>query len=119
MNITGKFLIFVEDKKGKENNLFKTFSTNISTKQEDGSYVNKSIEVRLDRESFPSEVIAKMDSKFCYELEISESWLSARQYTSADGSSKKSLYLYVKSAACLSKKKVNKVVTQNNNDLPF
>ena len=64
MTISGKFNVFVEDKKGQEKSLFKTFSTTISTKQQDGSYLNKSIEVVLDKEEFPAERKAKFDKNY-------------------------------------------------------
>ena len=118
MNISGKFNIFVEDKKGQENSLFKTFSTTISTKQQDESYINKSLEVRFDKEQFPPEVIAQMDSRYMYELDVQESWLGVRSYEK-DGNDVKVIYLYIKAAKCNSKKKINKPVNNGETDLPF
>ena len=60
MQISGKLLVFVEDKKGKENKPFKTFSTSISNKNLDGSYLNKSLEVRFNTENIPQEALNKM-----------------------------------------------------------
>ena len=116
MNITGKFYIFVEDKKGQENSLFKTFSTTISTKKEDGTYINKRIDVRFDKESYPSEVIAKFDSKYAYELDVTEAWLGVRSYVQNENEVRV-FYLYIKAADCKSKKKINK--PSGENDLPF
>lgn len=107
MTISGKFNVFVEDKKGQEKSLFKTFSTTISTKQQDGSYLNKSIEVVLDKEEFPAERKAKFDSKFMYEFEVSEAWLGVRSYTK-DENEVRILYLYINKAEVKSKKKINK-----------
>lgn len=117
MLISGKFNVFVEDKKGQENSLFKTFSTTISTKQQDGSYLNKSIEVRFDKENFTSEQLAKLDCHFMYEIEVSEAWLGVRSYTK-DENEIKVLYLYISQGKCNSKKKINKSADQGD-DLPF
>lgn len=107
MTISGKFNVFVEDKKGQEKSVFKTFSTTISTKQQDGSYLNKSIEVRLDKEEFPSERVAKFDSKFMYEFDVTEAWLGVRSYTK-DENEVRILYLYINKAEIKSKKKITK-----------
>lgn len=116
MVITGKFNVFVEDKKGQEKSYFKTFSTTISTKQADGSYLNKSIEVRLDKESFPSERVAKFDSRYMYEFEVSEAWLGVRSYTK-DDNEVRILYLYINQAEIKSKKKITKPSNEAD-DLP-
>lgn len=118
MNISGKFNIFVEDKKGQENTLFKTFSTTISSKQQDETYTNKSLEVRFDKEQFPSEVIANFDSRYMYELEVQEAWLSVRSYEK-DDNEVRVIYLYIKAAKCKSKKKIIKPAKVGENDLPF
>ena len=107
MTISGKFNVFVEDKKGQEKSLFKTFSTTISTKQQDGSYLNKSLEVVLDKEEFPAERKAKFDKNYMYELEVSEAWLGVRSYTK-DENEVRILYLYINKAEVKSKKKINK-----------
>ena len=117
MLVSGKFNVFVEDKKGQEKSLFKTFSTTISSKQQDGSYLNKSLEVRFDKENFSSEQIAKFDSHYMYEIEVSEAWLGVRSYTK-DENEVRILYLFISKAKCLSKKKINKQ-SDPANDLPL
>ena len=116
MLINGKFNVFCEDKKGQEKSLFKTFSTTISTKQQDGSYLNKSIEVRLDKEEFPSERVAKFNAQFVYEFEVSEAWLGVRSYTK-DDNEVRVLYLYINKAEIKSKKKISKPSNEAD-DLP-
>lgn len=118
MKITGEFYIFVEDKKDKENKVFKTFSTSISTKLEDGSYLHKSIEVRLDRENFPAATTSKFNSQYVYKINMTDGWMGVRAYKNKDGEERKQFYLYVKSAECLDKKKIEKK-DNSQNDLPF
>ena len=117
MTISGNILVFVEDKKGKENKPFKTFSTSISNKQADGTYINKSLEVRFNTENIPQQALNKMDSSKCYVLDVEEAWPSVRSYVAENGDEKKVLYIYINKATVKEAKPVTKV--NSNNDLPF
>ena len=117
MEISGKLILFVEDKKGKENHPFKTFSTTISTKQADNSYLNKSLEVRFNRENIPEEKTNKLLSTKCYTLDVEEAWLGVRKYETDNGDEKRVLYLYINKASVKDAKDIQK--SPVNNDLPF
>ena len=116
MKVSEKLLVFVQDKKAKENRTFKTFSTNVSSKN-DEEYINKSIEVRFNTENIPQEALNKMDSSKCYELEVEDGWLGVRKYTNEAGEERKVLYVYVDKASVKSAKPIKKA--PENNDLPF
>ena len=116
MKISEKLILFVEDKKGKENQPFKTFSTTISSKKGE-EYVNKSIEVRFNTENIPLEKLNKLKSDYCYTLDVEDGWLSVRTYETEDGDTRKVLYIYIDKATVKDSKKINKV--SSNNDLPF
>ena len=118
MQISGKLLVFVEDKKGKENKPFKTFSTSISNKNADGSYLNKSLEVRFNTENIPQKSLDKMTSDKCYTLEVEDGWLSVRAYKNDQDEERKVFYLYVDKATVKEAKPVSKK-TDSSNDLPF
>ena len=116
MKISEKLILFVEDKKGKENQPFKTFSTTISSKKNE-EYVNKSIEVRFNTENIPLEKLNKLRSDHCYTLDVEDGWLSVRTYETEDGDTRKVLYIYIDKASVKDSKKINKVTS--NDDLPF
>lgn len=116
MQISGKLLIFVQDKKGKENQPFKTFSTTISSKRGE-EYINKSLEVRFNTENIPQEKLNKLVSTKCYTLEVEDGWLGCREYLNDQGESRKVLYIYVDKASVKDSKEISK--SQQNDDLPF
>ena len=116
MKVSEKVILFVQDKKGKENVPFKTFSTNVSTKKED-KYLNKSLEVRFNTENIPQEKLNKLSSDFCYTLEVEDGWLGVREYEVENGDTRRVLYLYIDKATIKDKKEINK--SQKNDDLPF
>lgn len=121
MEITGQITIFVEDVKGKEGNTFKKFSTTISTKDKNGKYINKSLEVQLNKEQFPEERTNKWLTTKCYKLEITSAWLGVRQYTKMLGDqeeTKKVIYLYIDQAEPKSSQDIKKNPAKDN-DLPF
>ena len=116
MKVSERVILFVEDKKGKENQPFKTFSTTISTKRND-KYINKSLEVRFNTEKIPLEKLNKLSADKCYTLEVEDGWLGVREYQNELGESKKVFYLYIDKATI----KDSKVITKasKNDDLPF
>ena len=116
MKISERLILFVEDKKGKENQPFKTFSTTISTKKGE-EYLNKSIEVRFNTENIPLEKLNKLKSDYCYTLEVEDGWLSVRSYETEEGDTRKVLYIYVDKASVKDSKKITK--PSSSNDLPF
>ena len=115
MQISGKLILFGEEKKGKENTLFKTFSTTISNKQEDGSYVNKTLEVKFNEEKITRQQLNQLSVKKCYVLEVSNAWLSVRSYVK-DEAKKTTLYLFIDEATIKESKDIK---NPKGNDLPF
>ena len=118
MQISGKVILFVEEKKGKENKPFKTFSTTISNKNADGSYLNKSLEVRFNTENIKQESLNQLRSDRCYTLEVEDGWLSVRSYVNEAEEERKVFYLYIDKATIKSFKEIAKTTNQSN-DLPF
>ena len=116
MKISEKVILFVEDKKGKENQPFKTFSTTVSSKKGE-EFINKSLEVRFNTENIPLDKLNKLQSDHCYTLDVEDGWLGVRSYETENGDTRKVLYLYVDKATVKESKKINKV--SSNNDLPF
>ena len=115
MQISGKIILFVEEKKGKENTLFKTFSTTISNKKEDGSYINKSLEVRFNEEKITRQQLNQLSPKKFYVLEVADGWLSVRSYVK-DEETRTILYLYIDEATI---KEAKDIKNPKGNDLPF
>ena len=123
MNITGKFVIFVEDKETQKGKI-KVFSTSISRKTEDGKYVNASMEVRFTKDNFPFERLNKMESKYCYSYDVKEAWLDCRAFTTKDGKQGREIYLSIKDAKPLERKEIvgrdNRLAqVETDEDLPF
>lgn len=118
MQISGKLMLFIEDKKGKENKPFKTFSTTISNKNADGSYLNKSLEVRFNTENIKQESLNQLRSDRCYTLEVEDGWLSVRSYKTENEEERKVFYIYIDKATIKSFKEIAKTTNQSN-DLPF
>ena len=92
MKISERLILFVEDKEGKENQPFKTFSTTISTKKGE-EYLNKSVEVRFNTNNIPFEKLNKLKSDHCYTLEVEDGWLGVRSYETEEGDTRKVLYI--------------------------
>lgn len=105
MNITGKFVIFVKDKETSKGKI-KTFSTTISRKEENGSYVNASMEVRFAKENFPYERLNKMESKYAYSYDVKEAWLDCRAFETKDGKQAREIFILIKTAKPLEKKEI-------------
>lgn len=116
MKVSEKVILFVEDKKGKENQPFKTFSTTISSKRGD-DYINKSLEVRFNTDNIPTEKLNKLSADKCYNLEVEDGWLGVREYEVENGDKRKVLYLYIDKATIKDAKTINR--PSKNNDLPF
>lgn len=116
MQISGKLILFVQDKKGKENQPFKTFSTTISSRRNE-EYVNKSMEVRFNTENIPLEKLNKLSSSKCYTLEVEDGWLGVREYQTDEGDSRKVFYIYIDKASVKDSKPINN--PSKSDDLPF
>ena len=116
MQISGKLILFVQDKKGKENQPFKTFSTTISSRKNE-EYINKSLEVRFNTENIPQEKLNKLQSSKCYTLEVEDGWLSVREYQTDDGDTRRVIYLYVDKASVKDSKPIQS--STKNDELPF
>ena len=117
MKVSERLVVFVKDQKGKENKPFKSFSTTISSKKDDGSYINISFEVRFNTENIPQSALDKMVSSKCYVLEVEDGWLGAREYINKEGEPRRVPYIYVDKATVKESKPVAKPTS--NDDLPF
>ena len=115
MEIRGKITIFPEHKEGAKGK-FTICKGTISSKQDDGSYLNKSVEVKFDREKFPMEKLNELDDSKCYELEVESGWLVVDGYVKEDKQIN-SINLYVKDGK-LNKVK-DKAEAKKNSNLPF
>lgn len=113
MKISGKIFLFVEDKTGRENSQFKTFSTSISTPKEDGSFINKSLEVRFNEKNITRDKLNMLSASKVYTLEVEDAWLSVREYTK-DEVTKRVIYLFIDKATIKDSK-----AKKNSNELPF
>lgn len=120
MNITGKIIVFVEDKVVGKNTI-KVFSTSVGKKNEDGSYTNASIGVRFTKENFPLERLNKFQANKCYSFELEEAWLDCRAFQTKDGKDAREIYITIKSAKPLEAKDiVRKDIRESaGKDLPF
>lgn len=105
MKITGKTTLFVKlnEWEGKK---FKTFSTSISHKNEDGSYLNANVEVQFTKAFLTAEKEAYLKEGTAYQLDITDGWLDVRSFTTKDGQLARVLVIKVNEATMLDEKKV-------------
>ena len=82
MDVKGKITIFprkVEVKDGEDTKV-KVFCTgSISSKKEDGTYINKSVDVSFSSKFIPEDKLQKLDENLCYELEIKSGFLKVNE----------------------------------------
>lgn len=113
MKITGKTTLFVEHHEGAKP--FDTYSTTVSHKNEDGSYLNANLEVRFTQAFLTEEKRKALKPNVAYQLEVKDGWLDVRSFTTKDGTIARVLMLVVNDATVLSKKNCNKT----KDELPF
>ena len=98
MKLTEKLNLFVEHiayKKGGEEKTFHKLTTSIATKQEDGTFLRMPVDIFANAKRYPDAVLAKLDSKFMYTINIKNGWLVVDDYTNKDGKQIKKLCIYV------------------------
>ena len=115
MNISGKLTLFIQEKKTKEGKVFHTYSTTIGNKQEDGSYLNASMDVLFDKNNFSGEKLSKLDPKRAYNLEVSEAWLTTRSFKSKEDKDVRVICIFIKEATV----KDSKVINKSTEEVPF
>lgn len=115
MEIKGKITIFPE-KRSHEGREFVICKGTLSSKTQDGKYINKSVEVKFDKEKFPREKVNSLDTTKCYQLEISSGYLVVDGYEK-EGKMITSINLYVLEGKLVGEpKEVNRAEKSN---LPF
>ena len=121
MDILGKVTIFTEGHQvGKQGDKdFKAwlgFTTSISHKNEDNTYLNTSLEVRFTGDLNKKAQTLTPDTM--YTLNVTKGWLDVRAYTNKQGELNKILYLVISEASIEGKgKKIARKV--NDDNLPF
>lgn len=123
MDVKGKITIFprkvaIKDEKGEES--IKVYcSGSISTKKDDETYLNKSVDVSFSSKAFPEEKLAKLDEEKCYTLDIQEGFLKVNERL-IKGNLVREIGIMVTQGKLIDSKKVEKKekpVVDNN--LPF
>ena len=114
MELTGKTYLFVE-KVDYQGGKFNRYSTTISHKNEDGTYINTSLEVKFTKEFLTPDKEANLKDTECYEMDIKKSWLDTAVYQDKEGKNKHKIFLKISDAKILSVKKIDK----SSKGLPF
>ena len=76
--------VFVETKATKDGEN-KVFTTSIGSKDKEGNYTNKSLEVSFSKDALSKENLAKLVSGYYYQVEVRDGFLTCRSYTNKDG----------------------------------
>ena len=124
MDVKGKITIFprkVEVKDGEDTKVKVYCTGSISTKKEDGSYINKSVDVSFSTKFIPEEKLQKLDENLCYELDIKSGFLRCVERT-YKGDTIRDIGIMVTDGKLLSSKsyeRKEKEVQPANDDLPF
>ena len=118
MNITNEKITIFTEGHGEGDKAFLGFTTTISHKNEDNTYLNYSIEVRFVGDMYAKG--QKLAPDFAYKLNVEQGWLDVRAYQDKEGKIQKRLYLAIAKATTEGKgKKINKVKTLDESGLPF
>lgn len=127
MDVKGKITIFprivkIKNEKGEEVDTKCFCSGSISTKQEDGKYLNKSVEIAFSEKEFPKEKLLKLNPEKCYELQIDAGFLKTRERLS-NGELITEIGIMVTKGKLLGSKDIQKrpevLPDETNDDLPF
>ena len=84
MEIKGKIIIFPEMKHNEKGDFIVCKGT-ISSKDQNGKYLNKSVEVKFDKEKFPRAKVNALNPDMCYQLEVEKGYLVVDGYTDKEG----------------------------------
>lgn len=126
MDVKGKITIFpriVKKRQDDGEEVTMCFcSGSISTKQEDGKYLNKSVDISFSEKNFPKEKLLKLNPEKCYELQIETGFLKTRERIS-NGESIIEIGIMVTKGKLLGSKDIQKrpevLPDETNDDLPF
>lgn len=127
MNITGKMSVFPIKFKYKDKDTGKEmagvrFETNLSHKNEDGTYSKGfTIRVEFTKECMTFEQAKAFKDDEVYQIEVKEGWLDTREYVNKEGQAKVGLVYRVNQAQTISHKKYQKKSSKDvvDDDLPF
>lgn len=125
MELKGKITIFPETKKGKNDKgeavKFIVCRGTISSKNESGEYVNKSVSVKFAGSNFPKDKVNKLNPEKCYQLEIEEGFLGVTERVTSTGTKKDLEIVVLKGKLANSKdvKRPEAPAETKNDDLPF
>lgn len=115
LKINGSLKLFVKDVKGKEGT-FKKFGSNISTKKEDGTYSNLPVDIYFNKNNYPTATTNKLESKYSYNLEITDGSTLVREWIGADGSKHVQLGIYVNECSITEPKPIKQAETKKKKD---
>lgn len=91
-------------------------SGTISTKKDDGTRINKRIDISFSKEQFPEEKMNQLDPSKCYTLEVESGFLGAREFV-AKGEKRVEIYMHVTKGTLKGSKEITKA--PKDSDLPF
>ena len=122
MEIQGKITLFVAkreiEKDGSKKQIV-DLTTTLSSKVEEGKYLNKKVVVRLVGKKFPEESLAKLDENKCYQFDIYTGFLAVRSWKDRHGEERRDIEIVVSDGKLLSAKEVVRKEVVIDNDLPF
>ena len=117
MNINGKIKIFTKGVNVGDNK-FLAFTTSISHKEEDDTYLNASLEVRFVGDMYAK--AQKLAPDFAYDIGVNEGWLDVLSYQDKEGQLQKKIYVAIKDAQTIGKgKKLAKANNLTDKNNPF
>ena len=121
MEISGKVTLFVAKREieveGKKK-LVVDLSTTISSKAEDGNYINKRVKVKLVGKQFTEETLLKLDENKCYTMEVLSGFIGVDSFK-FKGQERRELVFIITEAKLKDSKEVVRKVEIKDDDLPF
>lgn len=120
MNIKGQITMFVEKKVKEDGSSMTICSGTISSKNDKGEFINKSVRLKFSKGEFPNEKLDLLDENKCYQLEINSGFLVVESYTNRQKKEVRDIALFVEYGRLLSSKPVEKKEKAPvSDDLPF
>ena len=113
MELKGKIVIFPERKVGKDGE-FTIVRGRVSSKNREGKYIDKLLDVSFDKEQFPREKLNALNPNCSYTLDLTEAYLMVEEFVK-EGTPVSYLKIFVKSGSLVGEPRpIHKA-----QDLPF
>lgn len=111
--------VFVDETTTKDGAKIKNFKTSIGSKDQEGNYTNKSLEVSFSKDALSKDALAKLVSGYVYSVEVRDGFLTCRSYQNKQGQKVTILVAKILKCKVLGRKELAVKDNTNDQELPF